>query len=84
MDRTLRGLLAGAIAGIAMNFWNLLDYYFFHIIQIRFLDWVNLYRVPVLSSSQPVPGALSNLLAVILFGIVLGLVLKKLDKPPEV
>ena len=149
MDRTLRGFLAGAVAGFAMNFWNLLDYYFFHITQIRFLDlaavlltwskpqtvfatvihliiqmliwngflgiifahllvsitsrgliikstiyslllWfffkitVNFYRVPVLSGMQPLPGALSNLLAVILFGIVLGLVLKKLDKPAEV
>jgi len=147
MDRTLRGLLAGLIAGCAMNVWNLLDYYFFHITKIRFLDWaavlltwskpptasetvvyliihliwdgflaiifahlivsitsrgliikstlysvllwfffkiiVNLYRVPVLSGLQPFPGALSNLLAVILFGIVLGLALKKLDKPAE-
>ncbi len=147
MDRTLRGLLAGIIAGIAMNVWNLLDYHFFHITQIRFLDWaailltwskppsaietvihllihllwdgflgimfahllvlissrgliikstiyslmlwfsfkiiVNLYRVPVLSGSQPFPGAMSNLLAVILWGILLGLVLKKLDEPAE-
>lgn len=148
MDRTLRGLLAGVIAGSAMNVWNLLDYYFFHITKIRFLDWasvllswskphtagetviyltihllwdgflgiifahllvpitstgviikstlygvllwfsfkiiVNLYRVPVLSGLQPFPGAISNLLAVILWGIVLGIVLKKLDKPVKV
>lgn len=147
MDRTLRGLLAGVIAGIAMNVWNLSDYYFFNITKIRFLDWaavlltwskpptvmetviyllihllwdgflgitfahllvmitsrgliikstiyglllwfsfkiiVNLYRVPVLSGLQPFPGAMSNLLAVILWGLVLGLVLKKLDKPVE-
>lgn len=145
MDRTLRGLLAGVIAGIAMNVWNLSDYYFLHLTKIRFLDWasvllawskpktavetviyliihllwdgflaiifshllvsitsrgliikstiysvllwfffkitVNIYRVPVLSGLQPFPGAMSNLLAVILFGIVLGLVLKKFDKP---
>lgn len=41
MDRTTRGLLAGIIASIPMNAWNLFDYYFLHITQIRFLDWVS-------------------------------------------
>ncbi|UWG96229.1 hypothetical protein LPY66_15160 [Dehalobacter sp. DCM] len=145
MDRTTRGLLAGIIAGIAMNVWNLFDYYVFHITKIRFLDWlwvlltldkpenslqsvialiiqiiiwdgflgvvfahllvmitsqgivykstiyglllwfsfkvaVNFYRIPVLSGIQPFPGALSNLLAVILWGIILGLILKIFEK----
>lgn len=147
MDRTTRGLLAGIIAGAVMNTWNLLDYYFLQITQIRFLDWlsvlltwakpenslqtvialvlqtiiwdgflgvvfahllvsvsskgivcksifyslllwftfkiiVNLYRVPILSGpgEQPYSGRLSNLLAAIIWGIVMGLVLKILDK----
>ncbi|ATW27241.1 hypothetical protein [Candidatus Formimonas warabiya] len=147
MDRTCRGLVAGAVAGIAMNIWNLTDYYLFHITEIRFLDWaavlltwsrppaafqgvislfvqliwdaflgaifahllvlitsrelmikstlysmilwfffkivVNFYRVPVLSGKQPFPGLLSNLAAIILWGIVLGLVLEKLNKTSE-
>lgn len=142
MDRTTCGFLAGIIGGIAMNIWNLIDYYVLHITQIRFLDWfivlatldkptnaymaviglilqitvwdgflgilfahlvplitskgivykstlygvllwfifktiVNLYNVPVLSGMQPFPGGLSNLLAIILWGIVLGVVLKR-------
>lgn len=148
MDRTLRGLLAGIIAGLPMNVWNLADYYFLHITEIRFLDWaavlltwskpptpvetvvallihllwdgflgiifahllslvtsrgliikstfyglllwfsfkiiVNLFRVPVLSGLQPFPGSVSNLLAVVVWGIVLGTVLRKLDKPVKV
>jgi hypothetical protein len=39
MDRTLRGLFAGVAAGAIMNLWNLLDFYFIHITQLRFLDW---------------------------------------------
>jgi hypothetical protein len=146
VDRTTRGLLAGIIAGIVMNAWNLFDYYFLHITRIRFLDWVsilgnwaistnnleiifllifqtviwdgflgiifvhlvklttskgiiyksvfysslcwfffkiivNFYRVPVLSGgTQTTPGLLSNFLAAILWGIILGFVLKKLEK----
>jgi len=148
MDRTTRGLLAGIIAGIAMNAWNLFDYYFLHITEIRFLDWlsvlltwtkpengfqtatalvlqtiiwdgflgivfallvipitsrgivykstfysvflwfifkavVNLYRVPILSAPQPYTGRLSNLMAVFIWGIVMGLVLKKLEEKTE-
>jgi len=145
MDRTIRGLLAGVIAGIVKDSWNLIDYYFLHITEIRFLDWaailatwsrprnnlstvfflmlqilwdgflgiifahllisittrylilksilfslmlwfvfkiiVNLYRVPLLSGIQPQPEAISNVMAVILWGVIMGLVLKKLDKP---
>jgi hypothetical protein len=144
MDRTIRGLIAGIIAGVFQNAWNLIDYYLFHITDIRFLDWVsvlliwsrpktgffsvfcllmqlfwdgflgiifahilvsitsksliikstlyslmlwfifkgivNLFRVPYLSGVQSIPGAMSNVFAIILWGIVLGLVLKKLDK----
>lgn len=147
MDRTTRGLLAGIIAGIAMNTWNLFDYYGLHLTEIRFLDWlsvlitwtkpenglqtvvalilqttiwdgflgivfahlvvavsskgiiyksvfysillwfafkviVNLYRVPILSApgEQPYPGRLSNLLAAIIWGIVMALMLRKLEK----
>ena len=148
MDRTIRGLLAGVIAGIVKDGWNLIDYYFLHITEIRFLDWaailatwsrprnslstvfflmlqilwdgflgiifahllisittrylilksilfslmlwfvfkiiVNLYRVPLLSGIQPQPEAISNVMAVILWGVIMGLVLKKLDKPAKV
>ena len=148
MDRTIRGLLAGVIAGIVKDSWNLIDYYFLHITEIRFLDWaailatwsrprnslstvfflmlqilwdgflgiifahllisittrylilksilfslmlwfvfkiiVNLYRVPLLSGIQPQPEAISNVMAVILWGVIMGLVLKKLDKPAKV
>ena len=145
MDRTTRGLLSGIVAGIAMNAWNLFDYYFLHITEIRFLDWVavlvtwdkpinviitvislliqiivwdgflgivfahlvvlittkgivykatlysvllwlifkiivNFYRVPVLSGMQPFPGGLSNLMAIVLWGITMGFMLKKLEK----
>lgn len=147
MDRTFRGLTAGILAGIIMNLWNLPDYYFMQITQIRFLDWaavlvtwsrptssfvtivfliihllwdgllgivfahllvsittkgiiikscffsvmiwfifkilVNLCRVPFLSGIQPIPGAMSNLFAVILWGISLGYILMRLDKPEE-
>jgi hypothetical protein len=40
MDRTFRGLVAGMIAGIAMNIWNLTDYYFVHFTNLRLTDWV--------------------------------------------
>lgn len=145
MDRTTRGFLAGVIAGIAQNAWNLSDYYLFHYTKIRLLDWfavlikwvkpegiletvvfqilqiivwdgfmgivfahlvvsitsqrivfkavlyslllwflfkvvVNFYHVPVLSGLQQFPGFLSSLLAVILWGSILGFVLKKLER----
>lgn len=40
MDRTFRGLIAGIIAGIIMNIWNLTDFYLFRISNLRLLDWV--------------------------------------------
>jgi hypothetical protein len=40
MDRTFRGLIAGLIAGVVFNIWNLTDFYFFHISNLRLLDWV--------------------------------------------
>lgn len=148
MDRTTRGLLAGIIGGIAMNVWNLADYYLFHITTIRFIDWfsvlttwerstsalqtiidlvlqiiiwdgflgivfshlirsttsklviyksviyglllwfffkivVNFCRVPFLSGKQSFPGRMSNVIAVIIWGLVLGIVLKALDKEPH-
>lgn len=144
MDRTIRGLVAGIIASIIQNTWNLIDYYFFHITKLRFLDWVsvliswerpennffaifclvlqilwdgflgvifvhliglitsksliikstifgmilwfvfrvivNLFRVPILSGIQHFPGGYSNFLAVVLWGITLGFILKKFEK----
>ena len=145
MDRTTRGFLAGIIAGAVMNAWNLIDYYFLHITEIRFLDWfsiltswakpenifeaiialifqtvlwdgflgvvfahliflitskgvvyksvvysllcwfffkvmVNFYHVPLLSGKQSLSGRLSNIMAAILWGIIMGLTLRKLDK----
>jgi hypothetical protein len=145
MDRTTRGLLAGIIAGVVMNVWNLFDYYFLHFTGIRFLDWfavlvtwtkpengiqtviylvlqtiiwdgflgavfahlvvsitskgivykstfysailwflfkviVNLYRVPVLSGKLSFSGRLSNFIAIILWGLIMGLMLEKFEK----
>ena len=40
MDRTFQGLVAGTIAEIAMNIWNLIDFYFFHLSNIRIFDWI--------------------------------------------
>ncbi len=144
MDRTTNGLLAGIIAGIAMNAWNLFDYYILHFTEIRFSDWftalttwdkpvnsiqvaihliftiilwdgflgivfahlinlinpkglvykavfysmllwfffkiiVNFYHVPVVSGAQPFPKAISNVLAIIIWGVILGLLLKKFE-----
>lgn len=144
MDRTCRGLTAGFIGGVAMNAWNLSDYYFLHITRLRYLDWaavlltwdrphsplqavvalviqniwnaflgavfahliaaitskglvlkslvysliawfsfksiVNLARVPVLSNGQTFPGRMSNLLAVVIWGLVTALVLARLER----
>ncbi len=144
MDRTLRGLSAGLVAGIIKNAFNLFDYYFLNITNIRFIDWaavlvtwsrptgtfltiffliitllwdsllgavfahvifytssrrifikstvfsltawfmfkiiVNLYRVPFLSGKQSTPGGMSNVLAVLLWGISLAFILKILEK----
>jgi len=41
---------------------------------------VNFVRAPVLSGSQPFPGAMSNLVAVVIWGIVLGFVFGKLER----
>ncbi|HWQ71628.1 MAG TPA: hypothetical protein VN370_04820, partial [Desulfitobacteriaceae bacterium] len=46
-----------------------------------FIIIVNLFRVPFLSGVQSVPGAISNVFAVILWGISLGFTLKRLDRP---
>jgi hypothetical protein len=147
LDRTFRGLIAGMIASIAMNIWNLIDYYFFHITHLRFLDWIAvlasgekpqsifevivdlilvilwngvlgiifahllmkitsrgvivkssiyglllcfafhtitvLYRIAPITAGQTFPGRLSILLAALLWGIILGWVLKKFDTVPE-
>lgn len=147
VDRTFRGLIAGNIAAIVMNIWNLIDYYFFHITNLRFLDWIAvlasgekpesifevivdlilvmvwdgvlgiifahllvkitsrgmiikaciystllwfifrtiavLYKINPLLAGQNFPGRLSNLLSALLWGIILGWVLKKFDKEPE-
>lgn len=39
MDRTLRGLTAGIIAAIPKYLWNLIDYYWLHLNNLRFIDW---------------------------------------------
>jgi len=39
MDRTIRGLLAGMLAAIPMNIWNLFSYYILHLTDSRLLDW---------------------------------------------
>ena len=39
MDWTFCGLISGLSAGIAMNIWNLISYYFFHSTKLRLLDW---------------------------------------------
>jgi hypothetical protein len=147
MDRTFRGFVAGLIAGVAMNIWNLTDYYFFHISNLRLLDWVAvlasgeksqsifqvttdlifqivwdgllgvvfalllvkitsrgvivksalygtllwfifravaiLFKVTPLIARQTFSGRFSNLMAAILWGIILGLMLKRFDKIPE-
>lgn len=147
MDRTLRGLIAGQIAAIVMNAWNLIDYYFFHISKLRFLDWIAilssgekpqsifevivdlilvivwdgvlgiifahlltkttsrgiiikaslystllwfifrviavLYKITPIMAGQTFSGRLSNLLAALLWGIVLGWILKKFDTALE-
>ena len=148
MDRTFRGLLAGIIAGIAMNIWNLTDYYFFHFTNLRLLDWVAvlaggqklsqsgfetgvdlvvqiiwdgflgivfahllrritsrgvmvksvlyatllwfffraiavLFKVTPLITGQDFAGRFSNLLGAVLWGIVLGWMLKRFDTIPE-
>jgi hypothetical protein len=45
--------------------------------------FINVYRVPFISGQpDPIPGAMSNVLAAVIWGIALGYILKKLD--PEV
>ncbi|HEX3048000.1 MAG TPA: hypothetical protein VHY08_24825 [Bacillota bacterium] len=72
LDRTFRGLIAGALAGVAMNVWNLTDYYFFHISNLRLLDWV-----AVLTSgakSQSFGQATTDLLVQIIWDGSLGII----------
>lgn len=40
MGQIFRGLVAGLIAGVAMNIWNLTDYKLFNITNLRF--WTGL------------------------------------------
>ena len=149
MDRTLMGLVAGLIAGAAMNAWNLFDFYLLNLTQVRLVDWascltvwmrptstadiglflfihlvwtgflgvvfahlvrlitsrhmlikstlyslvlwftfkviINLYQVPFISG-RPNPellGGLSMIFSAVLWGIVLGLMLRALDKEPQ-
>ncbi|NLI93061.1 MAG: hypothetical protein GX434_12995 [Peptococcaceae bacterium] len=55
------------------TFYGVLLWFIFKVI-------VNLYKVPVLSGMQPFPGGISNLLAIILWGIILGIVLNKFNE----
>ena len=147
MDRTLRGLFSGIVAGIAMNIWNLTFRYFVHAKMFRLLDWVavlagggkladsgpkigvnlvvqiiwdgtlgiifahlltritsrglliksvvystmlwfffattaRLFGLTPLTSVDDFTGRVINLLGAVLWGIVLGLMLKRLDKAP--
>ena len=72
MDRTLRGLIAGMIAAIAMNTWNLIDYYFFNINNLRFLDW----SAVLVSGAKPksIFEVIVDLIVVIIWDGVLGIV----------
>jgi hypothetical protein len=147
LDRTFRGLIAGVIASVFMNAWNLMDYYFINFTNLRFLDWVAViasgtkpssnfevivdlviafiwdgalgvifahlltkitsrgviikatiysallwfifhgiavfYRLTPILEGQTFPGRFSNFLSSILWGIILGWILKKLDTIPE-
>lgn len=147
MDRTFRGLVAGLIAGVAMNIWNLTEVYLLRISNVRFADWVAvltsgvksqsvfqvitdiiiqivwdgflgiifahllvkitsrgiiiksvlyaiilwfffravaiLYRITPLYAGQTFTGRLFNLLGAVLWGAILGVFLKRLDKTPE-
>ena len=44
MDRTIRGLIAGIIAGIAMNIWSLTAFAI-QLKDIRILDWASVYAL---------------------------------------
>lgn len=68
VSTTSRGII------IKSTYFGLMCWFSFKII-------VNLFRVPFLSGIQPVPGAMSNVFAVILWGISLGFILKRLEKP---
>lgn len=147
MDRTLRGLVAGIIAGVVMNIWNLTDFYLFHISNLRLLEWVavltsgkksqssfqattdflvqiiwdgflgiifallltkitskgviiksivysslcwfffrsiaTLFRLEPLITGQTFPERFSNLMGAVLWGLVLGVLLKRFDRLPE-
>lgn len=39
MDRYHRGLVAGMIAGIPMNIWDLISYHYLYFSKLRYLDW---------------------------------------------
>jgi len=39
MDRYHRGLVAGMIAGIPMNIWDLISYHYLRFSELRYLDW---------------------------------------------
>lgn len=76
MDRTFRGLTAGIIAGIAMNIWNVVDYYFLHMTHILLLDYV-----AVLTSgnrSMSVFQAIIDLIVQIIWDGYLGIVFSHL------
>ena len=39
MDRSFRGFIAGVVAGLVLNAFNLICYYPLHLVKIRFIDW---------------------------------------------
>lgn len=41
MDRFYRGLLAGMVAGVPMNAWDLISYHLLHFSKLRYLDWAS-------------------------------------------
>jgi hypothetical protein len=49
MDRTFKGFIAGIIGAIPLNIINLLCYYVFKIVDIRYADWASI----IMTGSKP-------------------------------
>lgn len=52
MDKIFKGITAGIIAAVIMNLINLILFYNFHLIKIRFLDWAGLIMLGSLPQSK--------------------------------
>jgi len=72
MDRFNRGFLAGIIAGIPMNIWDLASYHLLKFSNLRYLDWGSIMlfgRLPE-NTVQITLGLVSQLMWVGLLGII--------------